>query len=191
MNFTEAVAEVLRITKRPDKLDSIRREVNAAINFCCIEGNFARDMDEGSFVVDPALYAQSLPLSGFTRWRKFAYIKSPGCKGYIEQRDPQKVFENHQEARDVYYVAGDEVKLSLCKLTSSLLIGYFRYPPTLTDASPNFWLLEVSPYMIIAKATASIYSDVGNPTEAVKHEQAFNSMFLSAQRDYKYGANYG
>lgn len=191
MNFTEAVAEVVSITKRPDKLADIQREVNAAINFCCIEGNFARDLQEDSYVVDNTLYAQSLPLSTFTRWRKFAYIKPPACKGYVEQRDPSRIFENHKEAADVYYVVGDEVKFKLCKLTATLLIGHFRYPPTLTDIAPTFWLLDVSPYMIIAKAAGAIFSDVGNTTEAASHLGTFNTLFSSAQRDYKYGANYG
>lgn len=191
MNFTEIVAEVVRVTARPDKVADIQREVNAAINYCCVEANFARDLAEDSFPIVSTEYAQALPLSTFTRWRKFAYIKNPLCKGYIEQRDPAKVFENGKESRDVYYVVGNEVKLSLCKLAPVLYIGYFQYPPTLTNASPNFWLLDVSPYMIIDKAAASIFTNIGNPTEATRHEASFAVKFLSAQRDYKYGANYG
>lgn len=191
MNFTEVVAEVSRLTKRPDLIVDIQREVNAAINFSCIEGNFARDLMEDSYVVDGTAYAQSLPLSGFSRWRKFAYIKNPTCTDYVKQRDPSKIFENGKESSDVYYVVGDEVKFKLCKLTASLLIGHFRYPPILTNASSAFWLLEISPFMIIDKAAASIFSQVGNTTEATKHEMAFSIAFTSAVRDYKYGANYG
>ena len=191
MNFTEVVTEVSRLTKRPDLLLDIRREVNAAINFSCVEANFARDLYEDSYLIDGTQYAQSLDLTTFIRWRKFAYIKSPICKGYISQRDPSKIFELGKEAADVYYVVGDEVKFKLCNLTSSLLIGHFRYPPTLTELAGTFWLLDVSPYMVIDKAAANIFSQIGNTTEAAKHEMLFNTAFVSAARDYKYGANYG
>lgn len=191
MNFTTVVDEVVRITARPDLLLSIKREVNAAINFATIEGNFARDLVEDSVVVDSSQFVHSISLSTFPRWRKFGYIKSPLCKGYINQRDPAKVFENSKEARDVYYVTGDTVKISLCSTTPELYVGYFTYPPTLSESLVDYWLLDVSPYMIIHKAAAAIFSQVGNTTEATTHERAFGTMFTSCVRDYKYGANYG
>ena len=191
MNFTEVVTEVARLTSRPDKILDIQREVNAAINFCSIESNFARDLEENSYAINAVNLAQSLPLSGFLRWRKFAYIKPPAVKYYLTQRDPMLVFQNGVEDRNVYYVVGDEVKFSLCSPSATLLIGHFKYPPTLTDASPNYWLLEVSPYMIIHKAAASLFASIGNNTEAASNNAIFSAMLLSAQRDYKYGANYG
>lgn len=191
MNFIEVVTEVSRLTKRPDLVADIQRAVNAAVSFCCIEASFARDLSEDSYAIDANMYAQSLPLSTFPRWRKFAYIKPPACNEYIKQLDPARIFENHREATDVYYVVGDEVKFKLCKLSSSLLIGYFRYPPVLTNVAPTFWLLDISPYMIIDKAASAIFSQVGNTTEAAKHEQMFMVAFTSCVRDYKYGANYG
>lgn len=191
MNFTQVVDAVVDITKRPDKRTAIEREVNSAINFCTIEGNFARDIIEDVYSIDPSQYAQSLPLTTFTRWRKFAYIKMPTAKHYIDPVDPSKLFEKNQERKDVYYVVGDGIKFRLCRLSSSLYIGHFTYPPVLTDANPNYWLLDVSPYMIIAKAAQAIFSEVGNSTEASAQGGIFATMFLSAQRDYKYGANYG
>lgn len=191
MNFTEVVVEVSRLTKRPDLLLDIRREVNAAVNFCCIEGNFARDFDENSFAVSSTLYAQSLPLSSFLRWRKFAYVRPSNRKKYIDPLGADKIFANNTEQSDAYYIAGDNVQFKLCALSSALLIGWFKFPPTLTDALPTFWLLDISPYMIINKAAASIFSQVGNTTETSKHEALFAVAFTSAVRDYKYGTNYG
>lgn len=191
MNFTQAVAEVSRLTKRPDLILDIRRAVNAAINFCCVEGNFARDLEEAAFAIDSTLYAQSLPLSGFTRWRKFAYIRPSNRKCFIEHLEASKIFAGGKESCDVYYVAGASVQFKLSTLSSELLIGYFQYPPELSDASSTFWLLEVSPFMIIDKAAAEIFSQIGNTTEATKHDQAFAIAFTSAVRDYKYGSNYG
>lgn len=192
MNFTDVVAEVSRITKRPDLLLDIRRNVNAAINFCCIEGNFARDFVEDTYPIDNTLYAQSILLSEFERWRKFRYIRPDNRKCYIEQLAPEKVFSpSGKEQCDVYYVQGDSVVLKLKALSSNLLIGHFRYPPILTDASPDFWLLDVSPFMIIDKAAAQIFKNIGNNTEQTSHEADFRIAFASAMRDYKYGADYG
>lgn len=191
MNFTEAVDAVVDITKRPDKRTAIQREVNSAINFCTVEGNFARDVSEGEYAIDPALYAQSLALTEFERWRKFAYIKIPSAMHYIKHTDPSQLFAQNKEQSDAYYVVGDGVKFKLCKLASALYVGHFTYPPTLTDANPSYWLLDVSPYMIIAKAAQAIFSEVGNNTEASAQGAMFATMFNSAVRDYKYGADYG
>lgn len=192
MNFTQIVAEVMQITKRPDLLNDTRREVNSAINFCCLEANFARDFVEDSYTIDNTLYQQSILLSEFERWRKFRYVRPVNRKCYIEQLAPEKVFSpSGREQCDVYYVQGDSVVFKLKELSSALLIGHFRYPPILTDASPDFWLLDISPYMIIDKAAAKIFKNVGNNTEATLHEAEFRVSFTSAMRDYKYGADYG
>lgn len=191
MNFTQVVAAVSSKTQRPDLTTDIKRAVNAAINFCTIEANFARDVVEDSFAIDPMSYVQSLPLSGFVRWRKIAYIRPANRKKYLQHLAADKIFNAGKEACDVYYVAGDSIKLKLSTLSSDLLIGYLQYAPELTDASPTYWLLDVSPYMIIDKACASIFSQVGNTTESQKHEQLFAVEFSSAVRDYKYGVDYG
>lgn len=192
MNFNAVVAEVARITKRPEKIVDIQREVNAAINFCCIEGNFARDRVENLYTINSTTYAQSLALSLFTRWRKFDYIRPSAKNCFLTRVEPSSIFTlQGKELCDVYYVAGDELKFKLKNLASQLIIAHFTYPPILTSSSAAFWLLDVSPFMIIDMAAAAIFSEVGNTTESNRLTTKANIAFISAQRDYKYGSNYG
>lgn len=187
MNFTEVVNEVLAIVKRPDKITDARREVNAAISFCCIDSDFVRDFSENSFAIDSSLYSQSLALSSFTRFRKFAYIKPPATKYYIKPIAPDKVFHGECEEVNRYYIAGDNVVFKLSALTSALLIGWYSYPPTLTDASPTHWLLDAAPWMIIDRAAAKVFANIGDDKSSSKHDSNFAVSYQSARRDLQAG----
>lgn len=183
MNFTEAVAEVLGIIKRPDKVSDVRREINAALNWCCGEVEFARDLNSMSVAVDTGLYVQSVPLSQFARFRKFKYLKVPSAKHYLTPTAPDKIFSECKEASNTYYIAGDDVVIKTSTLQNSLLAGWYSFPPTLTDAAPTFWLLDVSPYMIIDRAASKVFANIGDDASANKHLANFATAWLSARRD--------
>jgi hypothetical protein len=191
MNFTEVVAEVISIVKRPDKLLDIRREVNKAISFCCLGADFARDLEEASIAIDSTLFAQNIDLTTLTRFRKFEYIKPPGRAKFLRHLTPDKIFAKGREDVDVYYIAGDQANFKLCKLSSTLLVGYFKFPPTLSDASPTFWLLDIAPYMIIDKAASAIFRNIGDDASSKRHEDEFALQYVVATRDFKYGATPG
>jgi hypothetical protein len=187
MNFTEVVNEVLSIVKRPDKINDIRREVNAAINFCCNETELARDLMESSIVISSSLYTQNLALSDFTRFRKFCYLKPPAVKWYLTPTTPAKVFDNCSEACNSYYIAGSDVVIKTAALYGSLLAGWYTYPPVLTDMVPTFWLLDASPYMIIDRAASKVFANIGDDASANKHMALFVPAWLSARRDLASG----
>lgn len=192
MNFAEVVAEVIRMTERPDKIIDIKRNVNAAINFCVTEGNFSRDLEEDEYDLVPTSYTQSIDVADLTRFRKVQYIRPSTHTKYLTHLTADKVFSpSGKEACNVFYQSGDSIKMKLNKLSPTALIGHFRYAPTLVNDDDEFWLLELSPYMIIDKAAAITYAQVGNKAESDKHEGQFSISFVSAVRDYKYGANYG
>lgn len=191
MNFTEIVAEVTTITQRPDLILHARRAVNSAVNFFCVEANFARDLSEDAFTVSESEYIHSIALSEFERFRKFRYIKPATHNCMVNAISPEDIFKGGQQAKNCYYIVGSEVKINLPYLTPELLIGWFQYPPILTDLEPDFWLLEVSPFMIIDKAAATIFRQIGQNQESGVHEQSAAMAFTSARRDYKYGVDFG
>lgn len=189
MNFTDVVNQVISISKRPDKVLDIRRMVNGAINFCCVEADFARDLVEDSYSISSSLYSQSLPLSTFQRFRKFQYVRPSNRTCYINPLSADKVFQRGGtcDSIDKYYVAGDNFVFQLGTLADNLIIGYFAYPIELTDAAPDFWLLEIAPYMIIDKAAAKLFGSIGDEKSATYHEGEFRIAFDSAKKDLKYG----
>lgn len=188
MIFTEVVSEVLGIVKRPDKINDIRREVNAAINFCCGEQNFARDLMEASIPLSSGLYTQNIALTEFTRFRKFKYLKPPAVKWYMQHTPPDKVFDDCKEASNSFYITGADVVIKTSQLHSTMLAGWYTYPPVLTDVAPSFWLLDASPYIIIDRAAAKVFAGIGDDASANKYMSLFVPAWQSARRDLRDGS---
>jgi len=184
MNFTDVVTEVLGITKRPDKLQDIRREVNSAVNQFCMDTEFDRDIVELNTAIVPTEYTQALPLTTFTRFRKFSYIKRGGTRAFLNRLTRADLLLTNCDYRDKYYIAGANLNVSLASLAATLDIAYFQAPPLLTDASGDFWLLELSPFMVIDRVAAKIFTSIGDGDSATRHERFAVSAYLSAQKDY-------
>lgn len=191
MNFTEIVQEVVSITKRQDKLLDIRRNVNSAINQACLGTNFARDHDELLLSISSSEYAGNIQLALLPRFRKLNYIIPTGYGCPIKSIEAPQVFEAGVEQVDRYYISGDQINYKLSVLSSGLKVGYFRYPPVLTDAAATFWLLDAAPYMIIDNAAARTFRNIGDELSARQHEGDWRLAYDSARIDLKYGINYG
>jgi hypothetical protein len=175
MNFEEAVAEVKLTTKRPDKLNLIRRKVNAAISFFSMDSNFKRDYAEQTVTLNPLEYTQSFALSLLPRFRNFHYLKLAGTKIFLKVLPDDELFKKCNNSSR-YYIAGDDVNVSLPELTAGLDVGYFKYPATLTGEDTH-WMLDMSPYMIIDWASAEIFKDIGD-------DKSFRDMRATARELY-------
>lgn len=189
MNFTEVVNEVVSITKRPDKIADIRRAVNATISLACLGTDFARDHDETSLAISSSDYAGNIQLSNLARFRKIDYILPAGYKQVLAPITPADVFNSCMEQKNCFYISGDQINYSLSALAASVKVGWFKYPPLLTDAAPTFWLLEAAPYMIVDGAASSVFRDIGDDEAARSKEAAWRLAYDSARVDFRYGAN--
>lgn len=178
MNFTEAVAEAVSTHKRLDKLATTKKEINAAIAFFCSDSDFKRDIDEILLPINAEEYSQLIPFSSFTRFRKLQFIKRGGRREYLTPL-PQENLKNAKCYLDKWYIAGTGIRINMGKLATSLDIGYYQYPPILTDVDPNFWLLEAQPYMIIDRAISKIFSDIGDNTSSKDYMNNSNMSYLA------------
>lgn len=184
MNFSGIVQEVMGVIKRPDKLLDVRREVNSAINQFCLDTNFRFDVVEVSPAIVPTEYTQALSLSLFPRFRKFDYIKRGGTRHFLDRLTRSELIKTNCDMRDKYYIVGNNVNLSLAHYANTVDISYYAAPPLLTDAAPEFWMLELSPYMVIDRTLAKLFTSIGDGDSAVRHERFALSAFLTAQKDY-------
>lgn len=187
MLFTEAIAEVRTIIKRKDLDSTIKRELNSAMNFFSVESDFARDLEEISIAVNPNLYAQNISLNLLPGFRKIVWMKPPIGKKLLAPISPRKIFSNCCEESNCYYLAGNQLNLRLAALTSTILVGYMKAPSVLTGGTDTYWMLEVSPYMIIDRAAGNIFKNLGNQTESATHLANSSIAYMSAVRDYKLG----
>lgn len=181
MNFLQAVNEVLESTKRPDKINTIRREINAAISFYCLDNEFARDYVEQAIPLDSGEYTQSFALSDLTRFRKFKFLKRGGTKDFLTKLSDNEMTKGLDRCNK-YYVVGSSVNISLRQLADSLDVGFWTYPPVLKDAD-EFWLLDVSPYMIIDRASAAIFKDIGDEKSFQVHRGYATEHYMAARKD--------
>jgi hypothetical protein len=181
MNFLQAVNEVVETIKRPDKISTCRREVNAAISFYCLDNEFARDYVEQSVVLDPQQYTQSFSLTDLTRFRKFKYLKRGGTKCFLSLSTPAKVASG--DDCDSYYEVGSAVNISLKKLAATLDVGFYQHPPILTDDDGIFWLLDVAPFMVIDRACAAMFRVIGDEKSMQAHMISAREAYIAARKD--------
>ena len=182
MNFTEIVTEVLAATKRPDKVLAIRREINAAVAFFSGNQNFSRDVMEQLVAIEPNEYTQQIALTDLTRYRKIKYMKRAGTKNYL-QRLGAKELGTDCDMKDRFYVAGSGIKISMTALAANLDVAYYQYPPTLTDAAPTYWMLDMGWPMIFNRAASKIFADIGDDASAKMHEMYARADYTAFEAD--------
>jgi hypothetical protein len=184
MLFSEAVTEVSAIVKRPDLVSSVRREINAAISFYCLDNEFPRDFQEQAVALDANEYTQSFALSLLTRFRKFKYLKRGGTIKYLTIVSEAEMFKECLLV-DRYYVMGDTVNISLKALAATLDVGYYKYPPILTGggSTDQHWLLDIAPYMIIDRACSALFRSIGDERSMNVHRAAAGEAYLAFRKD--------
>lgn len=186
MNFTAIVNEILRMTKRPEKINDIRRAVNAAILYYSTENDYRRDLVETTIVITPAGYERILPLTELTRFRKVSYMKYAGTKAYLDEVESLRLTKDC-ELLDKWYLAGDSINIKLRASAAALDFGYYRYPEYKTDAAPEYWMLDGNWAAIIEKAAASIFNDIGDSGSAQISERKATELAMIFKNDYKRG----
>lgn len=189
MNFTAIVNEILRMTKRPEKINDIRRAVNAAILYYSTESDYRRDLVETTITITPAGFERILDLNELTRFRKVSYIKYAGTKVYIDEVESLRLTKNC-ELLDKWYLSGDSINIRLRASASSLDFAYYRYPEYKTDLLPNYWMLDGNWAAIIEKAAASIFNDIGDSGSAQISERKATELAMIFRNDYNRGSQH-
>ena len=184
MNFTDAVAAINAETKRPDKATAVKREINAAITFYCLDNDFSRDLAERALVINANEYTQAFALSECVRFRKFKYIKRGGTVNHLSVLGTNEMLKVCEDT-DKYYIAGDSVNVKLAQLAATLDIGWYQYPPVLTGVTGanEFWLLDVSPWMIINRALSRVFKFIGDEKSAQLHAAMAREDYVAARKD--------
>ena len=185
MNFAEVVNEVRLILKRPELDNQIKRQVNAAISLFCYDTDFARDFVEESVSIDGAEYSQAFAISSFTRFRKFVYLKRGGTNKYLRRLSINEMAKGCADRGDKFYEVGTNVNIYLKQYADTLDVGYMSYPPLLTGASGanTFWLIEMAPYMVIDKAAALLFQQIGDEVSMRTHNTQAIETYATFRKD--------
>lgn len=185
MLFHEAVAAVQAKLRRPEKHQIIMNEINEAINFFSSDLNANRDVEELLLAIDPVEFTQAILLTSLPRYRKMQYIRRSGTREYLKYLDPKQMFTKNCDMQDRWYVAGSSLKISMVSLAPALDVGYYTYPPTLTlvEGNNSHWLLDAAWPVIVNRALAKCFADIGDMQESAKNEGYAVAGWLSKRAD--------
>jgi hypothetical protein len=183
MNFTEIVALVLDKHKRPDKLVDTQRAVNAAVLFYSTQFDYERDLVESVLTISPSSYTHEVDISALSRFRKVDYLKYAGTASYIKKLE-SRVLSSGCDTRDKWYIAGTSLKINMMRSASALDFSYYQYPPVLTDAAPNYWMLQGNWEAIAEKAASRIFTDIGDENSSIRALQDATAADAVFRGDY-------
>lgn len=186
MNFGEMATKICTRIIRPDKEDEAKEAINDAIEYCTVNGDFARDITEGEVAVDASVYSQSIVISTtFTRFRKIKYLRPEGYNRFLKWNDPSRIFDDRgNECTDVWYRAGDNIVLKTSQLVDNILYGYYSFPEMLDDDADEHWMLEDMQGAIFNLACADMWDSIGNEAEAARFRQRGENFLISHRRDH-------
>ena len=167
MNFTDMVAEVQGLVKRPDKTAAIGSAINSALSQYIFRTEFTQDLVETTIPIDSEEYSQTIDLPALSpalvRFRKWKYVKVYGYRGYLQHVDPKNIFVPGGSVQtDSFYMIGSKLNILLSSLASQLSVGYYQYAPVLSGSN-EFWLTDLSPYCVINRAAGEIFNAIGDP----------------------------
>jgi hypothetical protein len=191
MTLTEAIEEVISITKRADKRTEIISNINKAILYFTLKASFAKDLVETSIPFSATDYAQSIDLTALavplTRFRKWKYLRPTSRRYYLNFRDPtQVVGPNGVVQTDTFYMAGDTLIVALSQLDSTCEVGYYTYPAILSEAGVTaHWMLTMCPWMVTERAASQTFKSIGDDVSATFYERSSNELFLTARADFE------
>lgn len=187
MTLTEAIEEVISITKRGDKRAEITSNINKAIAFWTLKANFARDLVETTLDMDANAYSQSIDLSTeLTRFRKFKYIRPTTRRYFFKVIDPtQMLGPNGAVQTDRYYIAGQTLVITQSQLDATAEIGYYQYAPLLAEGgTEDHWMFDMMPWAVTERAASQIFKAIGDETSSSHYQATSLEFFLTARRDF-------
>jgi hypothetical protein len=195
MNITEAVAEVVSITKRADKATEILSNINKAIAFWTLKANFRKDYAETTLTLDPDTYGQTLDLSDLAistpdivRFRKIAWLRPTSRRYYLKEIDPGQILTpGGQVQTNRFYMAGSNLTVTLSNLDATLEMGYFSYAQMLDlTTNTSHWMLDMIPWAVTERAASQTFKSIGDDASATFYAASSMEFFLAARRDFEY-----
>ncbi|MGL5074755.1 MAG: hypothetical protein ACRDBG_02790, partial [Waterburya sp.] len=139
MNLAELQAEVITITKRPDRVAETLLAVRSATLFMHQTDFYFKDLFESSIIFTPGAYFHQVDyIAQFPRFRSLNYIRkfdptgtpAPGiAKEYLEVIQPTDVLDSLKVNKtDICYIAGAFLQIRSSTVITNALIGIYNNP---------------------------------------------------------------
>lgn len=184
MTFTELVAEVYKLTNRPD----LEAETKAAIKAATLKAHmtdfYSKDIFETGIAFSSPAYKQSLDyISLISNFRALKYIRRvedefDDAGAFFEVITPEEVLTSYGSNKtDIAYIAGRVVELRASVEFSKALIGCYVLPLT-TEENFSSWVASLYPYAIINEATRKVFKTIGYDEQAATYEKLVAEEYM-------------
>lgn len=177
MTYDEILAEVLDITKRPDKTTtSIPSAIQAATLKAHHSGLYFKDLVEVAIEFDTARLIQTFyPKSVVPKYRQAKYMRIwiGGLDGYATHFLDYINIENALDSygylkTNVFYLAGNYLQIRATSELEKILFGCYVHPTIAPTDDYASWVAEEYPWAIIYEASRVIFSSVGYKEKAAE-----------------------
>lgn len=193
MNFGEAVDNLVRRIKRPDKVLDAQDAINRAIGLFATS-TFYHDLVELTHTLpSPGEYIQAVDITAapFARFRKIKYILPTGYRKYLTQMDPSRIWQNNCESINTWYRGGNYIRFKLSDLVNTAEIGYYQYHVVLEDDADEDWMLDQMWPAVQAYALAELFADIGNDADAASFNKRWPVLLNAYKDDIGDGVSHG
>jgi|SRR5690554_3396613 len=169
MDFQELVAEVVDITKRPDKVTSIESAVKTATLKAHHSDYFFNDLVEVAVEFDEPRFIQTFdPKQVVPRYRQAKYMRvwegdiNGYPKDFLEHIQVEAALDNYGYTRtNVFYMAGQFLQIRGAMPVEKVLFGCYVHPLVTPSENYNSWIADEYPGAIVYEAARTIFLQIG------------------------------
>lgn len=169
MKLQEIVDDIVLVTSRPDRADTIMRAVRAAVTEVHGAALFPRDRVEEMFELAEPLNLIKLTLPPrFKTFEVLGAMTSGGApirlttdNNQYKRVEPTGIFNNElTNSTDIYYVAGTAFNIRSSVAVDNIMAIYRRFPEV-ADTQLETWIMREQDSLITDLALSKVYSHFG------------------------------
>lgn len=209
MNFNLLQPKVYSLTKRPDLEAITRIALTGALRLLMRDLDSVRDMEETEYAIDPSDVNGSIRV-GIDR---IFFVKPRNRNVTLIPISANRAFINNRARQDVYYLRA--IKIPQATGSNDNIIYTYDYELVYNLKIPAEFLLVGSaiqvidpnqletndyvnhplelecPELLLFKAASTVFSSIGNPTEAAKMEASYQQLMIAHRTSERHGIKYG
>lgn len=174
--LSSLTADVVTITKRPDLVLDIALHVKNALLKAHGADFWAKDLFETNFTFGaPDVNYSLVPTTIIPRFKKIKYmtVVSPVNGDVVRKLTSvaiDKFVDEYNYIQDnVFYLAGDTIKIRVSDSSKNFGIGCYLYPDT-TLVIPS-WIADEIPFAILYEAARTLFKIIGKDSESASMER--------------------
>lgn len=178
-------------TNRPELVAETQLAVRMATNAIHLLDFFMRDATEQLFTLPALNYNAQFDITALTRFRKLRYIKKfdlasqvtrEGEDHQMMEADPAHLFDRYNIVKtNLFYLAGTNLNVKSSTNEQAWLLSWYMYPNTDPETYKS-WVADVYPAIIIDRAVADIFRDIGMTDDANKLERKVDEFHFPLLR---------